>query len=476
MKRNGLSKAIQLVMVGTLVGGLTACGGGGSGSSGSSNTSANNEGTSVGAVTGFGSVYVNGTRFKTDGSVNSDDGISREDQLEKGMVLKIKGDWDDRGEGRADAISYDDTLRGPLASASWDAVASTGQLQMLGQTIALTNQTVFRGATPEQLAANPAGYNVRVSGWRLDDGTFRASYVGARLVGSDFGDMNEAELEGVVQNLDAVAQTFTINGFKVDYTSAVADDDFSLDQLKNGLGVEVEGELNGAGDTLIALEIDEEDDFFDDNDDVEISGDIYDFDAAAGTFRINGVLVKLMADTEYDDISAGSLENGVFVKVEGDFRNNTLEAEEIEGRDGDAELDGVIEQIDLTNEILMVSGVKVQLTASTLIDDDDSDDDRRDRVDDINAFAVGDFVEVEGRQRADYLEAFTVEREDGDDDDNFELEARVDAISDTSVTFMNLEILLNGYSVTGIKVGDEAEVEYNKTAGGEYQLTESIDN
>ena len=101
MKRNGLSKAIKLVLVGTLAGGLAACGGGGSGSSGSVGASGNAEGTSVGAVTGFGSVYVNGTRFATDGSVSSDDGIEREGQLEKGMVLKIKGGWDERGQGQA---------------------------------------------------------------------------------------------------------------------------------------------------------------------------------------------------------------------------------------------------------------------------------------------------------------------------------------------------------------------------------------
>ncbi len=476
MKRNGLSKAIKLVLVGTLAGGLAACGGGGSGSSGSGSVSGNAEGTSVGAVTGFGSVYVNGTRFATDGSVSSDDGIEREGQLEKGMVLKIKGDWDERGQGQADAVFYDDTLRGPLVAATWDATASTGQLELLGQVVVLNNQTVFRGATPVELAAAPANYRVRVSGWRLDDGSFRASFVGASLPGSDFDDVNEAELEGVVQNLDTQLRTFTINGFTVDYTSAVADDDFSLDQLENGLAVEVEGQLNVDGDVLLAEEIDDEDDLFDDNDDVEISGDIYDYDSTARTFRINGVLVQIDGDTDFDDISAGSLQDGVFVKVEGDYRNGVLLADEIEGREGDAELDGQIEEIDLSNELLVVSGIRVQLTANTLIDDDDDDDDRRNRVDDINAFTVGDYVEVEGRQRADYLEAFTIEREDGDDDDDFELEARVDALGSNSVTFMNLEILQGDFSLAGVRVGDEVEAEYRKTTGGQYELAEDLDD
>ena len=415
MKRNGLSKAIKLAVAGALVGGLAACGGGGSGSSGSADTSASSQGTSVGAVTGFGSVYVNGTRFTTDGRVDSDDGLEREDQLDKGMILKVKGSWDDRGEGRADDISYDDTLRGPLTAASWDASANTGQLEMLGQVIGLTNETVFRGATPEQLAASPESYRVRVSGWRLDDGSFRASYVGARVSGLDFDDDNEVELEGVVQNLDAIARTFTINGFSVNYELASGDDDFDLDDLSDGMAVEVEGYLQG--EILMAKEIGDEDDLFDDDDDVEISGDLYDYDSSTRTFRINGVLVQIDSDTDFDDISASSLQDGVFVKVEGDFRNGVLLAEEIEGREGDDEVEGRIEQIDLASEVLIVSGVRVQLTASTLIDDDDDDDGRRSRVDDINAFMVGDYVEVEGRRRDGYLEAFTIEREDEDDDD-----------------------------------------------------------
>ncbi|QFS88125.1 MULTISPECIES: DUF5666 domain-containing protein [unclassified Marinobacter] len=474
MKRNGLTTAVRMVIAGALAGTLAACGGGGSGDGSAVNASS--QGTSVGAVTGFGSVYVNGTRFQTSGSVSSDDGIEREDQLHKGMILKVKGSWDGRGAGRADDVSYDDTLRGPLTSMNWDDIEKTGQLQLLNQTVRLDRQTVFRGATPLELAGNPGAYNVRISGWRMENGDFRASYVGARSAGSRFDDFNDVEIEGLVANLDTSARTFEINGLQIDYNSATGDDDFDLDDLRNGLAVEVEGYLENG--ILIAREIEDEDDLFDDDDDVEISGEIYDFDASGRSFRINGVQVQYNRGTEFDDIRESSLQNGLFVKVEGDFRNGVLIAEEIEGRDGDVELDGRLEQIDLSNEVLIVSGIRVQLTPGTLIDDDD-DDDRRSRVEDINGFRVGDYLEIEGRQRSEnggYLEAFTIEREDDDDDDDYELEARIDALSSTSVTFMNLEILLNGYSTDGARVGDEVEVEYRRTSGGQYVLTDDIDD
>ncbi|SNC65507.1 hypothetical protein SAMN04487881_1298 [Marinobacter sp. es.048] len=474
MNRKPLAIAVKLAMTGALAGALAACGGGGSGDSSTSDTSS---GTSVGAVSGFGSVYVNGTRFETDGSVSSDDGLEREDQLEKGMILKVEGDWDDRGEGRADRVSYDDTLRGPISAMSWDDITRTGSLTMLGQTISLDGKTVFRGATPTTLAGNPQDYRVRVSAWRLEDGSFRASFVGARAIGLEFDDNNEVEIEGVVADLDASAQTFTINGFLVDYTIAVGDDGFSLDDLANGIVVEVEGYLDGT--TIMAEEIEDEDDLFDDDDDVEISGSIYDYDAASGQFSVNGVRVQIDGGTEFDDLLESSLADGLFVKVEGDFRNGVLVAEEIEGRDSDAELDGRIESLDLTNETMVVSGVRVQLTGNTLIDDDDDDeDDLRSRVQDIQSLQVGDYLEIEGRQQSSdggFLEAISIEREDDDDDDDFELEARVSAIGADSITIMNLEVLRNDFSLSGAQVGDEVEIEYRQTSGGEYELTDNVE-
>ncbi|RMJ04255.1 hypothetical protein DOQ08_01575 [Marinobacter litoralis] len=471
MKRNGLSVAVKMIVMGAVAGSLIACGGSGSGSG--SSASSGNDGRSVGAVTGFGSVYVNGTRFKTDGTVTSNDGLEREDQLHKGMVLKVNGSWNGQGEGQARDISYDDTLRGPLTEASWDSAAQTGHLTLLNQNVALDGKTVFRGATAGELAANPMGYRVRVSGWRTSEGQFRASYVGAKLIDGDFEDSNEAELEGIVADLDATAQTFTISGLSVDYQLASGDDDFDLADLENGMAVEVEGYLQAG--VLMAKEIEKEDDLFEDDDDVEISGDIFAFDESTSTFMINGVQVQFSDDTEFDDMDSDTLQDGTYVKVEGEFRNGVLIAEEIEGQEGDAELSGKIQAFDRENEILTVSGVKVWLTDTTLIETDS--DERRSREDDLNALQIGDFVEVEGRQRdtdGGYLEAYAIEVEDDEDGNVAEIEGRVDAKGQTSLTIMNLDILFGAYSAAGVSVGDEVEIEYTQNAGGDFELASDV--
>ncbi|NMT61998.1 DUF5666 domain-containing protein [Marinobacter orientalis] len=473
MKRNALATAVKLALAGAIAGSLAACGGGGSGT-GSSTENAPYSGTSVGPVSGFGSVFVNGTRFDTNGSVNSDDGIERETQLEKGMILKVRGRWGDDGRGEADRLDYDDSVRGPLESAVWNEAEGVGSVQVAGQYIHVDDQTVFKGATPVALAdASANSYRVRVSAWRLDDGSFRASYVGAKLIDDDFDDVSEVEIEGEISGLDAELQTFRINGIDVDYQNAGFDGDLDRDDLFDGLIIEVEGIIENG--VLIAEEIEGEDDLFDDEDDVEIAGAIAgDYDADS-QFSLNGITVQVNGDTEFDDgLSESDLGDGLLVKVEGRFRNGILVAEEIEPREGDAELEGVIESKN--GDELVVSGVRVVLTGNTLIEDDDDDDENDDRItmrtQDVESLDVGDYVEIEGRQRTSddgFLEAIKIERED-DDDDDFEMEGRVTAVTDSSVTVLGLTLLIGDGEISDIRVGNQVEVDYFRNNGGDYVI------
>ncbi|WP_417547179.1 DUF5666 domain-containing protein [Marinobacter segnicrescens] len=483
MKRNKLTVAVKALLIGTVAGSLVACGGGGSSSSDSgdttSETSATASGTSVGPVSGFGSVYVNGTYFNTDdlgGSITSDDGLSREAELEKGMILQVKADWDDdRNEGRARSVEYDDTLRGALTAFSWDEVENTGSLTVAGQTVLLDGRTVIKaGDDLATVAGAPGSYRVRVSAWRQGDGSFLASFVGIRPVAERFidDDDRETEIEGLIADLDRDAQTFTINGLVVNYGLAEFDDDLdSAEDLRDGLVVEVEGYLDNG--VLMAREIEGEDDWFDDDDDVEISGAIAgDYDTSARRFILNGVTVQVDSDTEFDDgLREDQLSDGLFVKVEGEYRGGLLYAEEIESQDGDAELEGVIDSVNLAENRMQVSGVTVAISINTLIEDDG---DARSRTQDLESLAQGQYVEIEGRQRSDssgsYLEAFKIERED-DDDDDFEVEGRVDEIISDTLSIMGLTLNRGDVSFSGISAGSLVEIEFNGSPGS-YVITD----
>ena len=144
-------------------------------------------------------------------------------------------------------------------------------------------------------------------------------------------DDDEIEIKGVIEKF--AADSFEIRGFPVSFDEDTDIDD-DIAELENGLYVEVEGQLNGALDTLIAEEIELEDDGIDDDaDDVEIDGVITEYDDETGSFMI--------LDREVDasnarlDPSTLMLENGLLVEVEGYIENGVLVAEEIELEDGD---------------------------------------------------------------------------------------------------------------------------------------------
>ena len=120
--------------------GLSGCGGGGGSSSGTGSV------TTSGVITGFGSVYVNGVEYETDGSSFSlddgDDGIESEDELEVGMVVTLTGTLNADGvTGTATHIEYDDELEG-IVSAS-NVSNGIGTLVTMGQTVNVDADTEF---------------------------------------------------------------------------------------------------------------------------------------------------------------------------------------------------------------------------------------------------------------------------------------------------------------------------------------------
>ena len=78
-------------------------------------------------ITGFGSVYVNGIRFHTGGTQFSiDDESGVESDLRVGMIVTVKGSKNDDGvNGHATHISYDNELKGPVASIVYDTSGSS---------------------------------------------------------------------------------------------------------------------------------------------------------------------------------------------------------------------------------------------------------------------------------------------------------------------------------------------------------------
>ncbi|MGX1200219.1 DUF5666 domain-containing protein [Marinobacter sp. MBR-105] len=398
---------------------LSACGGGGGGGIGIADGGIRGTGSSVGPVSGFGSVFVNGVKFETrnipNRSVDSNDDISSEDKLEKGMILRVEGVWRPDNTGEAERLEYDDTFRGPISDVVLpDAANNTpGSFRLLGQNIRFDNRTVVRVGNGELTD----GMTVRVSAWRTGDG-YRASYVGSVTTGPDFPLELEGQIEEVNQEGFRIGDQWIQGRFTAGYPG-----NLTINDVLVGALVEVEGRFLSPGRDIIAAEIRFADDRRfrgDEDEDIELSGPVQSLNLSGSTFLLNGVPVDFDSKTEFDDFSRSRIADGLLVQVEGEFRSGRVYAEEIELLEGNAEVEAAVQSADPSANELIVGGVTVRITNNTLIDSDD---------DITNNVFDADFLEVEGIERRDendqvFLEALNIEIESAEDE--FSLKGRLE--------------------------------------------------
>ncbi len=214
-----------------LAGLLVACGGGG-GVGDLAEGGIGGTGMTIGPISAFGSIYVNGVEYDTDRAEVLINGESvGAEALRLGMWVTVSGDLDaDGGRGVAARIVFDPLLRGPLAGV--DSV--NGELRVAGQRAWVDELTVFAGVDSlEQL--NP-GDVVRVSGQADAEGNILASRV-EKLTPPD---KDRVKIRGRVAELDVAGQRFRLNELWVDFSAA------GLLEIMpaNGLFLEVEGRLD----------------------------------------------------------------------------------------------------------------------------------------------------------------------------------------------------------------------------------------
>ncbi|WP_153045459.1 DUF5666 domain-containing protein [Marinobacter salexigens] len=444
-------------------------------------------GSSVGPVSGFGSVFVNGVKFTTDGYVRSDDGITTESQLDEGMILRVEGEWRTDYTGLAESVEYDDSLRGEIAIVkAWNHASKTAEISILGQTVRIDSQTVVKGKMIENVVE---GDFARMSGWRMPNGDFRASYLGVRTNQnkSNFDGFNEVELEGKISQLNTYKKTFFIGMQLVNYGGAefkgIAETD-----LADSVVVEVEGNLGSDG-IFLANEIEPDDSrrYRQSMEaGIEFVGPVTSpFEVGTGTFKVNGLTVEVTGDTKFDDgIQSSDLVEGALIQVEGNFvADGTVKAEEISLRESDVEVEGgKTSAIDYGSRQLSVGGVLVQLTPLTVITDDSE---RRLKLSNLEA----DFsLEVEGIERENsegqtFLEALKIEQDDDAPGSEYELTGRVAGMAGNDIRVLGVDMRLDseteydGVTKAGLQAKidkDErpmVEVEYELRSGA-YVITE----
>jgi DNA/RNA endonuclease YhcR with UshA esterase domain len=261
----------------------------------------------IGPITGLGSIIVNDVEFDVaDASVVVDGVAATADDLRLGMVVEVRGTINAAsGTGVANRVEFDDDLQGPVEAV--DVPGST--IVVLGQLVIVTGTTVFDGTTLSTLAP---GDVVEVSGFVDGSGNIRATRVELE------SEVEDVEINGTINELDADAQTFRIGGQLVDYTTAEISD-APPGGLENGLFVEVHAAAGPVGGVLVAEKIDVTGTDFggDEGEEVEIEGYVTRV-ISATEFVLNQTRkVRIDAKTQFDNGTSADIAVDARLEAEG---------------------------------------------------------------------------------------------------------------------------------------------------------------
>ncbi len=307
----------------TLAGIMTVSCGGGGGSGEVASGGIGGTGISSGAITGFGSIFVNGVEFDTSGASITMGGISvSESDLKLGMVVEVQGTISG-ASGTAITVVAEDAVKGPV-----DSVAADGlSLVALGQTILVTNVTIIDNNIAGQDIRNlTPGDLIEVHGLVKDDGVIGATRIELK------GALVEFRVKGFVENTDTGAQTFTIGALTVDY-SAADTGDLAGGNPVNGQLVEVKGQnALGLGGELIATKVEPERLGVANAAQAEVEGFVTSL-VSTSDFDVSSQRVVTTGSTIFVGGLQGEIVVGLKVEVEGVLAGGILTATKVSFRD-----------------------------------------------------------------------------------------------------------------------------------------------
>lgn len=395
---------INLVAIFVMLTLLTACSGGGGGGGDSTSSGSSGSLSSTGTVTGFGSVFVNGTRFNTSNAI-----IIRGEQqvLESDLNLGMQVSVQANSSNSASRVEFEEDVEGPV-----DVNDNSGTFSVMGQTVITNAQTVFDNGG---LATLTPGTVAEVSGFRNANDDIVATFVENKGNGAA---LNDYEVIGIVRNLNTAAMTFQIDDLTVNYNAADVNDLINgvpmLDQLVevkdankayvansfmlSATKVELQAPFGGGANPGARVEIES----------------VVTRVISPSMFEISNLTIVTNGNTQFLFGTADQIQVGTRLEVEGTIDSfGVLVASKVKFEDNDARIIGTVFAKGVnTVTMLANNGVVVTVTPQTDLEDNTSN----------NAFSfadiqVNDYLEIRGFIGTNSaLIATELEREDPDQD------------------------------------------------------------
>ncbi len=382
---------LRLMLLGFLVGMHWGCGGGGGSQAGGGIGGTGLYASSVGTVTEFGSVVVNGVRYETpnarvivenDLKGTGDEAVIQ--NLAVGMVVRVVGRLNPDGSGMAEGVFFSADLQGPVENLiALDA--RTRRVLILGQAVIIDDRTFFRNTAPSALSE---GMVLDVSGYVDENGIILATFVGK--IAESLPPGGPVKIKGEVQDLDTGAKTFRIGALEIDYTAATR---VPPTVPESGQFLEVRGRLQAPG-LLIAdrLEL-EEDNGSAAFETIDLEGIVTQIRSSA-EFKLGRQIVRTDQATAWTTIMPEELTPGIRVVVRGALLDGAILAREIRLSEKVKIRSNVSAVIPAQNGLVLTGfeGIQVATTATTRI---------HGKASSLEQIQPGDQLKVFGRSSSD---------------------------------------------------------------------------
>jgi Domain of unknown function (DUF5666) len=336
---------------------LASCGGGSVAGVGSGGTGiVTSKAVSVGSITGFGSVIVNGVRYDDSGaSVGDEDGVRNRSDLKLGMVVRVQADVSSNGSSSATSITFGSELLGPVSAVG----AGGNSFTIIGQQVLTSASTVFDSSLPQGAASVQTGQFLEVYGF-LNPGnnTLQATLVELKSAPSLY------KISGLVQQLKIAAKTLQIGNEVISFANLPTAD--LPAGLANGqlikLRLAPQQPSAGAPWQITRARSDKPSNL--DVEKFELEGLITEF-TSTSQFRVGTQIVDARSASFPD--GTGTLALGARVEVKGALQAGVLVAAQVKAEkqsDKRIELLGPVVNINTSAQTFSVAGVTVRYSTA----------------------------------------------------------------------------------------------------------------
>lgn len=323
-------------------------------------------GVTMGRVTAFGSIYVNGIKFNTDNATFMRDSIPSKNQTDfsTGEIVKIVGSIDEnRITGTATEVIFSNVLEGIVTT---PALGNT--IEVMGQKITTDNLTVFHGF--ELLADLSLNNKIEISGFVTKTGIIATSI---KLITEQFVAGSNLKVEGYISDLDLSNQTFKLNRLNINYSLAQFNE-ITIAMLKEGLYLIVSTQQGIQNNTLQASSIAPFNNPLKAGVYYEIEGYITKPNSLSNfAVKLDSSLAAVSSEANFDSNAVNGLTLNSHIIIKGTVNEqNVLVAEDIKKLNKllDVTIEAKIEAIDHLNNAVVILGQRVYINDFTLLSDD----------------------------------------------------------------------------------------------------------